>query len=817
MTTRFGNPPTPRPCRPWAVARLGLLLGLIPAACRGSGDQPVVRLAEFVLPCEEQGYPCTWNEVDPEITARTKLLAGIAARYSISAPSVDSIAGILERLPGMAEVAMDGSGVRFRLQGGRPAWVFMPNDMDHHRPVQPPTPPRVGHRGSAPASMRLLPEPGAALASLGSALGAALAPRPLHAALAAQGERVVGEPGEGKKALILSPFDHEWAERGYSNSLGADFARRARIIKDYREIHGGTVTYRGDLSKLSDNPANPGSEQMTLGGESMLSGEVVFDDFLGWDTRELNLIVLASHGTAVNCIRRAPTGGRPAERFTGPAGTLCPLIYAGRAKQEEYGDYHGVEIYMAVNYSPTRPPDPVTRYDTPGETGWRPAWPKLDAKDAASCANQAAEGNANPMTSAGEACGPHQWEHDYPYLVLWWPFFREQYPNGLEKAIVFLGACFSGVNEVLLDILAPPGNEAVTVFGFAQNVSAGDAWDVIGSMLDLVDDGYHSAELVRQLKTMDRTKHLVGKAMGPEDQTLPARPAAIMDTRTHPTHGRDVVQLVDPVTGKELTDSGMVMVLGAPGDGRADSLRLRPRIIGVAAGDAIDRVRLGVAVRGSGSAGRRYVPNDRVRAGVHQHDGDVELGRDFREGERVDLEIEAELAGGGVSRWVYRGVRLTSSYWSAAVATGRYPGTFSGWRGKAQILGKKMIVTLESEPAERPSVLVNINAGANPLGTPRTVEMCQVEVAFSPSGNLVADIQANRAANVCSGGPTETYPPAAIVEIRQLRDGWVEGWAEGVFFRGHPNPADPAERGPVRIDFRVPIECAIRIAGRCIG
>jgi hypothetical protein len=266
---------------------------------------------------------------------------------------------------------------------------------------------------------------------------------------------------------------------------------------------------------------------------------------------------------------------------------------------------------------------------------------------------------------------------------------------------------------------------------------------------------------------------------------------------------REIVYLIDQ-TGRELMEGSVLPVVGLAGDAVADSADLRIRVDGLALEADPSAVRLEFLFEGRVIDVQQPLQQT-ITAGVRELEYRLPLGRDHQDGETITMEVAARFPDGRESGWEYRDLRLRSSYWNASVGTGRYPGTFSGWRGKAQLLGRKLIVTLEGDPDQRPSVLVNINTGDNPLGTPGPVEMCKVEISFSPSGSFVADIQANQAANVCSGGQSEGFPPAALVEVRRVRDGWVEGWATGTFFRGHPYPPDPLEQGPVRIDFRVPL------------
>jgi hypothetical protein len=348
----------------------------------------------------------------------------------------------------------------------------------------------------------------------------------------------------------------------------------------------------------------------------------------------------------------------------------CPLIWAGRAKQESYGSYVGVEVMTHVG----------TLYEE---------HPGLTRPEAEDCGRRLAEREAareagqelvseELKTPGGKPCRVEAGEREKRLVGLWTPFFQEQYRNGLDNIILFLAACRSGINERLLKHLAQDGNDHVAVFGFDDTVAGTDAFDVGNELLRLLDEGYHSTEMIRRLKLMDRTKHLVGRALDLGDEALPATPAEVIDRSAAPTHGRDVVALVHAATGNELQDGGTVNVLGSFGDADPDALDLRARLIGVAETDDIRRARLRVTVAGERSTGQEYEPRSRVEEGVWEHARPVALGRDAREDEVVDLEIEGDLPGGGTTRWVYREVVLRAARCEITVTvSGAYSGT---WR-----------------------------------------------------------------------------------------------------------------------------------------
>lgn len=677
------------------------VLAVAVASCdRDPGEVSLagVDLRDAPLPCQVEGYPCTWNQVPDEILTRTKQLGDIAARVTLSTPSLDSVAAFLRDSKGVAEVVIDGTGVRFRLEGGRPAWVFLPSEMDHHRGGPPPA--------SAARAVTHVHSGALSLAKRAAqAAGAWMGPPPLHAANQESREQaVVGEPGEGKRALLLSPFEHEFP------GVGAELTNRVRVIRDYRDSAGGAVTFRADLDAYSDNPEAAGPEYRSIGGDPTLSGEVRFEDFLNWDT--YNLVILATHGGNVSCRLPASVGGaeraseprrgRPSPDLLPPPGVPggCPLIYAGRAKQQSYGDYVGVEIHFRMGSVRQEEPPPAsnTRYDTPGRREWRDGGPvmreELTPSEARACEAAAVE-VLDPMTPDGRPCFATMWEHDNPMLALQWQFFTNEYPEGLNNTIVFLAACHSARGNVLLDALARPGNEAVTVFGFNTAVYATRAWAIVSFMIKLIDDGWDSEEAVRRVREFDEgladdpdyqmppscgdgscapsitpDNVVWGRALDPHAEVLPDIPAELIDETPVATHGRDIVLLVKPHSGEELRDGGSVRVVGTPDDDLPDRLDLHPQILGIVDEADLQGVAMEVRILGEGIPEERYTPERQVNEGAYRFDRDIALGRDHVKGEVVDLEVSVGLPGGTQSRWVYENIRLQACPYFELTARG---------------------------------------------------------------------------------------------------------------------------------------------------
>ena len=297
------------------------------------GSEPDARNAAAPAPfeCEVQAYACTWDEVPPEVVARTKTLAELGALYERSGASIENVAAFLRSQPGVPYVETIDTGVRFRLENGRPAWIYPGNELNHHQ-GDPATADDIDLLDAAS------PRAPSAMNLAGTVLDAVeqwLVP-PAYAQEEPPSGVADDEPGTGKRALILAPFEWQYPGHGYTT------AARAERIRDYKPEAGGEVVYKADLAEFEDNPPI---------GYDYVDGGVEFEDFLEWDT--YNLVVLLSHGSVHYCHSIAPVGGE--RRVSGqapdeyPDSGECSLIWAGRAKQESYGAYVGVEIVEYIN------------------------------------------------------------------------------------------------------------------------------------------------------------------------------------------------------------------------------------------------------------------------------------------------------------------------------------------------------------------------------------------------------------------------------------------------------------------------------------
>src|SRR5690606_12157543 len=83
---------------------------------------------------------------------------------------------------------------------------------------------------------------------------------------------------------------------------------------------------------------------------------------------------------------------------------------------------------------------------------------------------------------------------------------------------------------------------------------------------------------------------------------------AVEDASTNPTHARDIVLLIDPLTGAEPKDGGSVVVRESP-DGDGDRRDINPELTAVAPDQEPPRTRLQVRVAGEPVPDETYLPD----------------------------------------------------------------------------------------------------------------------------------------------------------------------------------------------------------------
>lgn len=226
---------------------LMLLAGCEPPA---PTSQPAEKLV-----CELEGYPCSLSEVPLDILARSEELSEqLGAMLANGAPMSDAKA-FIDSQDGVVESHSNRTALCFRLDGGRHAWVMLPEALAPYLSGQP-----------LDESAKVIDRP-------------AVSAMPTFPS---QNAHIVGDDPDAKRALVLSPFKYQFTV--YDDGLAV-----AQILEGTRG-YAGNVTY---LENAFQGARTVGIEQ-----------------FKGWEN--FDVILVTGHGITLceetDCVSFILTG-----------------------------------------------------------------------------------------------------------------------------------------------------------------------------------------------------------------------------------------------------------------------------------------------------------------------------------------------------------------------------------------------------------------------------------------------------------------------------------------------------------------------------
>lgn len=234
------------PQRSFAVVLL-LLTGCDPPV---PTSQPAVELA-----CETRGFPCSLAEVDPNVLRRTEDLSAQLSEMLANGASMADAKAFIAGQEGVAEMHSSPTALCFRLDGGRHAWVVLPEALA----------PYLDSPSSDAAARTIAPSAA-----------------PAAQKHISQNAHVVGDDRDAKHALVLSPFQYEFTFRD-------DGLAVSQILEKTRGYEGN-VTYLENASKGA--------------------GTVGIEQFKGWENYDV--ILVTGHGITLcagtDCVSMILTG-----------------------------------------------------------------------------------------------------------------------------------------------------------------------------------------------------------------------------------------------------------------------------------------------------------------------------------------------------------------------------------------------------------------------------------------------------------------------------------------------------------------------------
>lgn len=634
----------PRSTYALGLTFLGACLILLLAACKPRASEPNAEASTLEaspsettsnadLQCTLEGFPCTWDEVPPEVEQASRAMAEeVAQRIGAGEPWLDVAQEVAER-DDVAEVLVGEETVSFRLEGGRPEWIFASA--------------RLGTIGAMPARPELDFVPSA--------------PTPDPAG-SQQG------PGKAtKRALLLSPYDWQWTIGGESDQLD-EIKSTFEGVRDYSL---GEIVVR--KNSLTNNAG-------TLG----ISGGVTLESFMDWD--EFDAIHLATHGgkacrrlvaagsagvagavVDIECqtslsiglpwvTENDPLPGKSFTTQTGVSRAWVPIPNAdiprvrsaaglppepaspGAPAYEMEGPFVGVStdffrqqyggglsealVFLSACSSGANS-DLVTHLSGGGSTvfGWDRDMLLTPASRAAACAWRALLGGATNNLECTTA-------------------IRRLLQNG-STSVYKGGASVEGVEAVIADVLTAlgaSGSPVVSVNGAIM--TGGDSASVSSSAVAAAAAGFSAGDL---------------------------RPHGDLRNRA-----MEIVRLMQVGSETELSDNGFLTVAGTPGDGVADTLIMEIEVFGIDPTDSPDAMTLSLEVDGV----RQSTQHQLIRQQTpdrHRTVPRLPLDQDLVPGATIDLGVLLEYPD-GTSRWVYEDM----FYGCQTDFNGDFQGTMSG-------------------------------------------------------------------------------------------------------------------------------------------
>jgi len=758
---------------------LGLAFAVLAAACRsddGSAEEGFSDEAETTqLECEQQGYPCTWAEVDPAILAQSAELTRQLRSRLREGASIGELAVELADDAAVESVMFDGVAVRFRLNGGRGVWLIDSSQLP------------VGARGAAlrlpdektdpvgdmppdekPRKRALLLTPYQWEDRLGTKPCVVLSGQNPGKSCAATINVTPKQYKSLAKSLPSSGLKVEYEESELFEAIFAD-------VRDYRCGKSKRCPCKGgSCIEHVQNYWKDGCDHKDAA--CRVKAQVTIEAFKDW--KRFDVIHLGTHGAELcdaskkNCSTGIATGmlityGQ-LETWANNEG---PLLL-----EDSWWNEPGIEF---VDVDPSIGCSELT----PGSNAYRDAFCHVDAK------------------CPGPGC-------DILYRVyLGLDFFKSYYkPSDLEDKLFFLNACVSMKYQKTLPHFLSAGGQSA-VIGWSNYVPTPIAaaaaaefylhW--LGGLTahDAFQKIAKDKRFAKTLKPGFEGKQGLMRGDGPTGGSTELQTEGTVEKR-----GREIVFLLDPETDEDLEDGGWVQTIGAPDDGEDDELRVSFEVIGVDEDDDINDYELHLRV-GDRELKESWKPDEQVDVSVWRREGTVELGFDTHDGQVEDIEVWTELPGGGISRWLYEDMHLGGPYWRMSFTGGEESGRYSGnavefrlaedrWDGNS--------LSMRSQKSADPDVTIVAMMPPDFSLAPGTYPLCFsehdycAEVLFNP---VTGDPLAQDWAGYVTGdgvtvdypydggdmGPAFRYPPPATLTITRVTEDIIEGRIEGQLFK----------------------------------
>jgi len=246
-------------------------------------------------------------------------------------------------------------------------------------------------------------------------------------------------------------------------------------------------------------------------------------------------------------------------------------------------------------------------------------------------------------------------------------FFRSQYPEGLDDAIILFSSCQGLRGDDLAQSLMGTNT---AVLGWTDYVFAGSRAEPVAEKLfeELLVNG------LRVSKAYEKTSGSSVHSQHSEDWFG----AQLVMHKDGDPRGREVVTLLHPASRVELEDGDSTVTQGVAKDGEEDHLYVAARIDGIDEEQSPEEFEVHITLNGE-ELSQTFPADSSKQVGEYSYmaQGAVELPYDVTNQENVTFEAWAELPETGDTRHVLQEIKPLGCGWTGSMsgaASGEYKG-----------------------------------------------------------------------------------------------------------------------------------------------
>ena len=557
------------------------------------------------LDCLDEGYPCTYSEVDPQVLEASFDALDQAALTLDETGDIEAAVSSLEERSDLADLIYSLEGIRFRLENSPPMWLI---------------------NGAAIASGTKSPGGNSRNADTLSKIQ--FRPSQVNSQ---QDDGPIGESNRGeepiKKALLLSPF---WWEFGGDETQELT-TYLSQIHRNYNCDDCEVVL---KINTVPERQSEQSRENYNLTKTMSIDYGVSILDFMNWN--EFDLIHLSTHGTQI-C----------------DDGRCEGFVMTGRFLENPKLNESGAPENDIVGLDWGRTAVPGC-----GVLDHRMETEELSDEEFDAAYEEWKNKGCGTFTNRyWQYAGPDFFKAQYTDLG-----------KSLDDKLIYFSSCktmrdlsmaeaVAGENTTVLgwteNVEADAAAHVALKFydlyvgkGLRAKVAFDEVKDEIG-------EEYQIAAFRRF------------KPKGIEIESL--LPPEFESIGDEDTRGREIITLMQPIYRSELKEKDAIPTLGIPGDNEVDEIMLLVQVDGIDESQDSGAFEIHIAVDGE-ELNETIKPQERVDDYSYWALGVLPLPFDSGERTQIKLETWIDLPQGGQSRHVLEEINLANCGWRASLS-----------------------------------------------------------------------------------------------------------------------------------------------------